>query len=426
MARAYGLPPPPEWLFLTNPYVLVFAPYSMPGRFGLPAVGLFVAGSLVLSAGMLVATIARLRRFVLPGEVSRRGWNLRLPRLGLPWLGARMTAIRRWMERLPGPSLDGNPVLWREWHRSRPSRMASILWGLLWTSGVLATTIGIRDVFVHGIESVTGGFMIHTAVILQSVFGLMLISVQAPTALGEERTRGSLDVLLTAPISTRAIVWGKWMGTYRVVLWLVILPGIAAAVIAATVPDVPPRFRAGWTGGAIGPIGLADRVLAPVLLVAEMLSWGATFTSLGLLLATWTPRVGRAIGISLAVFLLLSFGWLFLAVFAILPALTIWLNERFNMDAIDLIWIEQGIVAFSPMAAPITIIQTLDSVGAGRWQFWVIMSVWCLLAWAAAGAMYLLALRSFDRRLGRMRETSQEPAPDERCQEPILALSSSA
>ena len=413
LARTYGLPPPPDWFFATNPYVLVFAPYSWPGHFGLLAVGLFVVGCVALSVAMLAATIARLRQFVLPGEVNRRGWNLRIPRLGLPWLGERMAAIRRWMERLPGPSLDGNPVLWREWHRSKPSRMARILWSLLWISGVLVTAIGIHDAFVHGVETMTGGFMIHTAVILQSVFGLMLVSVQAPTALGEERTRGSLDVLMAAPISTRAIVWGKWMGTYRVVLWLVVLPGIAATVIAATVPDVPPRFRAGLAGTPIGRIGLADRVLASVLIVAEMLSWGAAFTSLGLLLATWTPRVGRAIGISLAIFLLLSFGWLFLAGIVILPALTTWVSSRYNIDAVDLLWIDQGILAFSPVAAPIMTIQALDSAAASRWQFWVVMSVWCVLAWAAAGAMYWLALRSFDRCLGRMRETSQEAALDD-------------
>ena len=75
--------------------------------------------------------------------------------------------------------------------------------------------------------------------------------------------------------------------------------------------------------------------------------------------------------------------------------------------AIDLIWIDQGLMAFSPMAAPIATIQALDIAYAGRWQFWAIMSCWCLLAWASAGAMYWAALRSFDRRLGRMRETSQ-------------------
>ncbi len=64
-------------------------------------------------------------------------------------------------------------------------------------------------------------------------------------------------------------------------------------------------------------------------------------------------------------------------------------------------------MGFSPMAAPITTMQALDSAYLRRWQFWVIMSGWCLLAWAFAGALYWVALRSFDGRLGRMRETSQ-------------------
>jgi ABC-2 family transporter protein len=407
MARAYRLPPPPDWFYATNPFVLVYAPYTWPGHFGLLDVAIFVAAALAISAGLLALTIARLRRFVLPAEVGRRKRRFRVPALGLSTLGAAMAAIRRWRERLPGPSLDGNPVLWREWHRSRPSRMARILWVLYWLGAVVATAIGIHDVIAYGIDNVTGGFMIHTALVLQSVLGLMLLSVQAPTALGEERVRGSLDALLAAPISTRAIVWGKWMGTYRVAFWLAVLPGVAAAVIAATCPDVSPGFKAVLPGVTIGPVKLVDRVLAPVLIVAEWLSWGAAFTSLGLLLATWTPRIGRAIGISVAALLLLSFGWMFLAAFVILPALHTWLYGSYDVQSTELIWIDLGLLALSPMAAPMITIQALDSAHAGRWQFWAIMSIWCLLAWTCAGVMYWAALRLFDGRLGRMRETSQ-------------------
>jgi ABC-type transport system involved in multi-copper enzyme maturation permease subunit len=405
LTQTYGVPPPPDWFYATNPFVLVFAPYTWPGHFGLLEVAIFVAGALAISAGLLARTIARLRRFVLPAEVGRRKRKLRAPALWLTWLRARMAAIRKWRERLPGPSLDGNPVLWREWHRSRPSRMARILWVVYWLGAVAATVMGIHDVFAYGYDNTTGGFMIRTALVLPSVLGLMLLCVQAPSALGEERVRGSLDVLMTAPISTREIVWGKWMGTYRLALGMAIVPGIAAAVIAAVCADVfPARVVAVVAPTPIGPI---DRVLAPVLVVAELLSWGAVFTSLGLLLATWSRRIGRAIGISLAVFLLLSFGWIFLAFIVVLPAMHTWLDGASNIEGIDLIWIDTGLVALSPMAAPITTIQVLESADARRWQFWLIMSCWCLLAWACAGAMYWVALRSFDRRLGRMRETSQ-------------------
>ena len=413
MTRAYGLPAPPDWFYATNPFVLVYAPYDWPGHFGLREVAIFVAAALAISAGLLAMTIARLRRFVLPAEDGPRKRKLRIPTPRLPWLHAGLAAIRRRRERLPGPSLDGNPVLWREWHRSRPSRMARILWGLFWLGAVLSTGLGIQDAIAHGTDTITGGFMIKTSIVLQSVLGLMLLSVQAPTALGEERVRGSLDVLMAAPISTREIVWGKWLGTYRVVLALAILPGIAAAVLAATAYDVSPRLAAARSRIPIAPITPTERMLIPVLLVAELLSWGAAFTSLGLLLATWTPRIGRAIGISLAVFLLLSFGWMFLAGVVILPMLRAWLLFRFDIDGVSLIWIDQGLMAFSPIAAPISTIQVLDIAYAGRWIFWVMASSWCLLACASAGAMYVAALRSFDRRLGRMSETSHEAAPSE-------------
>lgn len=38
----------------------------------------------------------------------------------------------------------------------------------------------------------------------------------------------------------------------------------------------------------------------------------------------------------------------------------------------------------------------------------IIVPSWCLFAWVAAGAMYRAVLWSFDSRLGRMEETSQE------------------
>src|SRR5947209_11410025 len=49
--------------------------------------------------------------------------------------GARRGPLARLARLLPSPSLDGNPVLWREWHRRRPSRWSVAVWGLF---GVLS------------------------------------------------------------------------------------------------------------------------------------------------------------------------------------------------------------------------------------------------------------------------------------------------
>ena len=49
----------------------------------------------------------------------------------------RPDAPARLLDYLPGPSLDGNPVLWREWHRKRPSRWT----GRFWTVYAVVSTL---------------------------------------------------------------------------------------------------------------------------------------------------------------------------------------------------------------------------------------------------------------------------------------------
>src|SRR5262249_31013019 len=115
-----GIMAPPVWFQLANPYVLVFAPYTQPGLAGTTEFAIFATAALGVSLLLVVLTIARLRRVV----INQAGHTERVRRRGqLIW--ARI--FPSW----PGPSLDGNPVLWREWHRNRPSRLARILWGTL-------------------------------------------------------------------------------------------------------------------------------------------------------------------------------------------------------------------------------------------------------------------------------------------------------
>ena len=59
---------------------------------------------------------------------------------------------------------------------------------------------------------------------LEVVVGLLLVSIAAPAPLTEERTHATLEVLLTTPLSTGAIIWGKWWGSFRSVLVLAVLP----------------------------------------------------------------------------------------------------------------------------------------------------------------------------------------------------------
>ena len=198
--------------------------------------------------------------------------------------GARRGPLARLARLLPSPSLDGNPVLWHEWHRRRPSRWSVAVWGLF---GMLSSGFSLWAIVDAlggaGPRGRDAGGVISG---LQVSAGLLLLSVSAVTSLAEERQRGSLDVLLATPLSTRSIVLSKWLGAFRGVPPLTVLPVLIAAALAT------------HTGFALGPVLIGGLVVA----------YGAAITSLGLALATWLPRMGRAIGLTAGLYVVVLIG----------------------------------------------------------------------------------------------------------------------
>jgi ABC-type transport system involved in multi-copper enzyme maturation permease subunit len=394
-----GVVPPPDWFKKANPILLVYAPYASPGFVTPTDVVLFVAAGLLVSTALVARTIAVVRRSVLEPAPRVQGSAI-LDRLNLT----------RW---LPGPSLDGNPVLWREWHRNRPSRLARIIWVIYGTTSLIGVGIGIHEATAYGMGQTGGFYPLIIALHLQFLFGLMILSGLAPTSLAEERMRGSLDVLMTTPMSTRSILWGKWLGTYRIVLGLAILPGIASVIVACMAPAVPTRLgAAGLPTPGLVRLNLIDRIAAPGLVVGEMLSYGAAITSMGLALATWVPRLGRAIAINVVIFVLIAIGWPFLFQSVISHPLQEWLLRSWGLMSADTRWIQTGMMVISPFLAPMITLEWLVEYHPNdRWKFWLFALAWCALAWAFAAAMFLAALRSFDRCLGRMPETKIRNTP---------------
>ena len=136
----------------------------------------------------------------------------------------------------------------------------------------------------------------------------MIVSCLAPASLAEERVRGSLDVLMTTPLSTRVDPLGQVAGD---------LSCRPLAGGPAGTDDGDPGLHGSSVhracrrrlGRLLEPLGLVDRIAAPCLIVGQMLSYGAAITSVGLALATWVPRLGRAIAINVAIFVLITIGW---------------------------------------------------------------------------------------------------------------------
>ena len=265
-----------------NPVFLALAPLSAGGPPGLGPMGLgaqarFCALGLLTSALLAAAATWRIRAVVIRqagrGEATRRADHP---------AGARRGPLARLARLLPSPSLDGNPVLWREWHRRRPSRWSVAVWGLF---GVLSGGFSLW-VIVEALDRALPGAPGIGGVIsgVQVSAGLLLLSISAVTSLAEERQRGSLDVLLATPLSTRSIVLGKWWGAFRGVPPLTVLPVLIAAAMAT------------HTGFALGPVLIGGLVVA----------YGAAITSLGLALATWLPRMDRAIGLTAGLYVVVT------------------------------------------------------------------------------------------------------------------------
>jgi ABC-type transport system involved in multi-copper enzyme maturation permease subunit len=337
----------PDWLSHTNPFWLLFGNRWGPAPSVLPERTIFLAGSLAISVVLASISTWRIRPVTLrqaSRAASRRGPDGWLRRFGLP-----------------RASLDRDPVLWREQHRRRSSGWGRAIWCLY---AVLSTSFTLLAIFANrNIAPGVGAFMVS--------IGLLMVSVTSATALAEERSLGSLDVLMATTLSTREIVLGKWRGAFRVARRLAILPGVLA-------------FGSALTNGH----GIIMAALFAALSTALVLAYGAVITSIGLALATWQPRLSRAVGSSVAAYM---------AVAVIYPAIVL-VTFRMGPDDVVLLWLSPFFGMFIP-------------IGWFSWRFpsadpgrLVAMSVWIAVASAVAYGLLRVTLANFDRFLGRTPE----------------------
>ena len=367
--------PPPHWSLVADPYYLAFAPYSVPGRIGFwDYLGFFVA-MLGASGVLSVLAIRRMRPVAARWSFDDR----KQPRLGL---AARLT---RW---LPGPSLDRNPVLWREWHRSRPSRWMMILTVVLGGSTGIGCVVGAVTIWSNGVDQV------HTAMgptagiigsLLQLIFGLLMLSAAAPMSMSEERQRGSLDLLATSTLSTPAIVLGKWLGTLRIVPLLTIGPGLVALALA-TAHKTPTSVPPGSMPEFHADLSRTELLYGAGLLVATILVHGALIASVGLALATWIKRQSRAIAGCVGLAVMVSAGW---------PMLVGVI--RMGMEG-------QGMACLSPVVASFLFIDLLSiRIHQRRFILWW-TTFWDIECLVLAVGLLWLTVRTFDRCFGRISE----------------------
>ncbi len=339
----WSVPLPP---LLINPFFLALS-QSSPDTVTSNHALAFLGACSAISALLIAWVILRLRR-VCTREFLPRPWS----RYARPRAG-KIDRIMR--SPLPGtsPSLDRNPLFWRECRRGRPSRWATVV---IFAFITLASTSTIASALLPantGVAEWVNGSQVS--------IGLLILSVMAATALGEERTRGSLDVLLATPFSARQLVLGKWLFTFR----RVALPAILAGLVV-------------WMRA---PHGGSESVPAVAFMMAYVLCAAAAVTSLGLAVGTVFSQLGRAVAMSLGIYLLLTLIPCYLA-----PML--WARNDGSALLSPLLWAETMTI---DLATPSRVVTPID------WAiFWMLF--WALVA----VGLLATTLANFDRRLGRV------------------------
>src|SRR5262249_38078418 len=113
------------WLDKVDPFWLCLGNTWRPGSITRFDVVIFVVAMLSLSSALTILCVKKVRSVAVKQVGESAGPRERIRK------GVRRSWLRvpiRLTVKLPGPPLDPNPVLWREWRRRKPSRAARIAW----------------------------------------------------------------------------------------------------------------------------------------------------------------------------------------------------------------------------------------------------------------------------------------------------------
>jgi hypothetical protein len=177
------------------------------------------------------------------------------------------------------------------------------------------------------------------------------------------------------------------------------LPALGALIIGFAAPDVPPRFTR--PGQAHDPLGWIDRVAFVCLPTAILLAQGAVVTSFGLALATWMRRVGRAIAVSVASYVVIAFGWLVSV--ELLPSALSWLGLFGSNDQDSAEFYAMVAAGLCPAGAQlIPFLSLMLDASVIRYAFYIGHVIVFLTTIGIALFLLGLTLATFNRSMGRM------------------------
>lgn len=218
-------------------------------------------GSVLLSVILIVVSMVTVRL---------GGLQLLTQRGGVPWYRTMLGLGANGAEHRPPRSVGHNPIAWREASARNATlgrivaRWAFVGLGLLWGLGL--------TVFYHGGGLSTSDFKLA---LMATVWGeiavtaLVAINMSA-TAVSREREDGTLDLILTTPITPSQYLTGKLQGLIAYLLPMMAVP-LATLAIAGLYVAVGGFGGAGPVVVQDTPFGFTAPVLRPVVLPESIL-----------------------------------------------------------------------------------------------------------------------------------------------------------
>ncbi len=263
------------WMTAINPFLALYALLDPTGYARYPEgtqsglaryflespVATWCVLAITLSAVLMLASTFTVRAGGLAGAGGER------VRGGAPWYRRIFGLGGKGAESRPARQVWSNPIAWREAAARNATfgrmlaRWSFITLGALWGLGVVLYYSG------GSMQTVTfRGVMLATVLGEIGVVTLVALNMSA-TAVAREREDGTLDLLLTTPITPAAYLGGKVRGMVAYLLPLLAVP-ICTLLIAGVyvgLADAGFITRTGGVGVAFNPSGSSTPITIPAM-----------------------------------------------------------------------------------------------------------------------------------------------------------------
>lgn len=219
-------------------------------------------------------------------------------------LSGSATWLRRWLrldaggERAHPPRpVRGNPIAWREAH-TRGNRTGSIVarWGFAITA-LLAAIVALG--LYHGgvIDKNTFRVTLMALLLVETAVIVTVAIYMSAGSVSGEREDGTLDLILTTPITPRRYIWGKLRGLVRFLVLLLAAP-LLTSVVVATYSLVGQWL--GWSTATVTDTVVGTKVThalmlpeVPILLAAMLVPFVAVCVMVGM---NWSLKSRGVLG----------------------------------------------------------------------------------------------------------------------------------